>query len=97
MSAEQVDRKRSSLLNVLFDPETMMLLGRGGTWTTFAEFQSNPPQRPTDLVPEPTAHNKPIDDPDPGPTYKCIGGVLYCCNGLVCTRVLRNGHPVPCP
>ena len=97
MSPQQVTEKAFGVLNVLFDAETTMLLGKGGKWMTATEFERNPPQKPEDLVPPPTPENEPIEDPDPGPTYKCINGFLHCCNGLVCTRVLKNGQPVRCP
>lgn len=84
-------------LNICFDTSTNTVLGRGGRWVTFAEFAKDPPQIPEDLVPPPVAGNEPIDDPDPGPTYKCINHQLYVCSGLSCTKVLRNGSPVPCP
>ena len=63
---------------------------------TAAEFEQNPPQKPEDLVPPPPPAGA-VEDPDPGPTYKCIGGFLHCCNGLDCTKVLKNGQPVRCP
>ena len=97
MSEQQAKDESTVFLNVLFDVRAKMFVGRGGRWMTAAEFVQNPPHKPEDLVPPPPPGGTAETDPDPGPIYKCIGGFLYCCNGLTCTKVLRNGQPVHCP
>ena len=89
-------------LNVLFDTDTKMLLGRGGKWVSYAEFERDPPQNPEDLMSPPSADNPRIPDLDPpikavpGPQIKCVSGHYVACNDLHCTMVLKNGGPVPC-
>ena len=97
MAKNQKATTSTELLNVLFDMQTSLLLGRGGRWMTATEFEKDPPRSPTDLVPRPTPDNPAIPDPDPGPTYKCLSGFVHSCNGQVCVRVIQpNGQPIPC-
>ena len=97
MSAQAA--RPTAFLNVLFDTRTRMFLGREGKWVSAAEFERDPPRSAEDVVPPEREDDPepPIHDPDPGPTYKCINGQLYVCNGLVCARVLQGGQPVRCP
>jgi hypothetical protein len=97
MSEPQVKGKSPAFLNVLFDVEARRLLGKGGAWVTASEFMANPPQHPEDLMPPARPGDPPVNDPDPGPVPRCIGGQLFVCIGTTCTRVLKNGQPVPCP
>jgi hypothetical protein len=71
-----------AMITVLYDAATGKLLGRGAQWYTIREFADNAPKKPEDIIP---SQQKPTEsDPDPGPTYKCINGVLHVCNGTVC-------------
>jgi len=94
--SELMREESKVFLNILFDVHARMFLGKGGRWVTAAQFAADPPHKPEEVTPTPPPGTAPETDPDPGPTYKCIGGFLYCCNGLVCVKVLRNGQPVHC-
>jgi hypothetical protein len=76
-----------AMITVLYDSRTSRLLGRKGRWVTAAEFEKDPPHRVEDLIPEAAAENPSQPDPDPGPTYKCINGVLHVCSGTTCFRL----------
>jgi hypothetical protein len=98
MSKDQTEKdKATEFLNVLYDTVSGTFLGRGGIWMSAVEFARNPPKTPRDLVPPTQGGEPPIEDPDPGPTPRCINGQLFVCSGNICTKVLRNGQPVPCP
>lgn len=102
--AQDVAQTKASpkFLNVLFDTHTKMLLGRGGKWVSYAQFERDPPQNAEDLMLPPSADNPRIPDLDPpikavpGPLIKCIKGYLYACTNLQCTQVKKNNRPVPC-
>jgi hypothetical protein len=101
MSQQQAAR-RGRFINVLFDTETNLLLGRGGDWISSVEFFRNPPQKPEDTMPPPTVNEPAVPDPspsgqgDPGPQIKCLNHKLHSCNGTTCTLIRINGQTIAC-
>jgi len=80
---------QSRVFTVFFDSESGLLLGKGGRWVTPADFVTDAPKNPEDVlgerrVPAPQSSPKPGD---PSGTVRCIDGVQHFCVGDVCSPV----------
>jgi hypothetical protein len=71
-----------ALIAVLYDTESKKLLGRSAKWYSLTEFEKSAPRSSEDMIPP--EHPPAAPDPDPGPTYKCINGMLHVCSGTRC-------------
>lgn len=71
---------RSQFIQLLFDPKSQRILGRGAQWMSIADFAAKPPAKIEDVIPEnrDPKNDQPVG-PDPGGRYECRNGVLYLC------------------
>ena len=68
------------LILVVYDTKARRVLGKGGKFMTWEDFDRDPPFRQKDIVPG----GGTVEDPDPGLTVKCINGIKHYCVGMTC-------------